>query len=302
MNGSSDNNQANEIQDSEGQAISTEQRDDVLCLQDGSNLKIVRSGGSRLEGMEGKSKMPVYDGMVGANHVQVLRDTGCDGVIVKSKFVEDKQFTGKLGYVLRIDNTVIEARKAIINVDTLFLKGKVEALCLSDALYDLIIGNVQGVEPIYSNNGLKRVDGDKNGTQRIQEERSASALVSFRSSSVSDSPLHGRVASRSVSVISDESKKFQNRSEDDEELIPFYPLHQTQTVDHVKISDRLSTEARGSVEGILRKFSDVFTDQPGKCTGAQQEIKLNKVIEFDHQPLESVKEVVREIGNCQFFT
>ena len=30
--------------------------------------------------------------------------------------------------------------------------------------------------------------------------------------------------------------------------------------------------------------------------------KLNKLTEFDPQPLESVKEVVREIGNCQFFT
>ena len=123
----------------------TEQSNDMLCLQDGSKLKFVRSGAGCLAGMHGKSKMPLYDGKVGGNRVQVLRDTGCDGVIVKSEFVEDDQFTGKMGYMLRIDNTVVEARKAIIKVDTPFLKGKVEALCLSDALYDLIIGNVQGV-------------------------------------------------------------------------------------------------------------------------------------------------------------
>ena len=187
-----------------------------------------------------------------------------------------------------------------------------------------------------------------------------------RQSNVSDLTLPKQAASGSVAVICDGNKEFQEQCEDDEELIPLYPVQQTQTVDDVKINDQLSTEARNSVEGILREFSDVFTDQPGECTVAQHEIKLtderpivskpysmpfalresvqndlekmfrlgvirhssspyaspvvvvrkkdgsnrvcidyrklNKVTEFDPQPLESVKEVVREIGNCQFFT
>ena len=162
----------------EGQAAPREELD-VLSLQDGSKLKVVRSGGSFSdEGERKKDQMPVYDGMVGENHVQVLRDTGCNGVIVKSKFVEDGQFTGKLGYMLRVDNTVIEARKARINIDTPFLKGTVEALCLQDALYDLIIGNVQGVEPICSTpSKVDRSEGEESNTMlQSQDDKAASAL------------------------------------------------------------------------------------------------------------------------------
>ena len=67
--------------------------------------------------------------------MQVLRDTGCSGILIKSKFVCPDQFTGGLEYILRIDNTVVEARIANIEIDTPFLKGQVEALCLKDSLY-----------------------------------------------------------------------------------------------------------------------------------------------------------------------
>lgn len=115
-----------------------------LTLADGSKLKVVRSGGGIAQ--EDNGKMPVASGFVGDEKVQVLRDTGCSGIVVKSKFVRPDQFTGEFGYILRIDNTVVEARKAIIEISTPFLRGQVQALCLHDALYDLVIGNVSGAE------------------------------------------------------------------------------------------------------------------------------------------------------------
>ena len=90
--------------------------------------------------------MPLANGLVGTTRVQVLRDTGCDGVIVKSRFVQEQQFTGIHGHILRIDNTVVRARKAVIDIDTPFLRGTVVAHCLDDALYDLIVGNVSGAQ------------------------------------------------------------------------------------------------------------------------------------------------------------
>ena len=104
----------------------------------------IRSG-SGVTPRRNKDNMPVTTGFVGAHKVQVLRDTGCSGIIVKSKFVKDDEFTGEHNYLLRIDNTIVEAKKAIIKVETPFLRGSVEALCLPDALYDLVIGNVAGV-------------------------------------------------------------------------------------------------------------------------------------------------------------
>ena len=54
------------------------------------------------------------------------------------------QFTGDLDVILLIDKTARKVPIAKIDVDTPYLKGQVEAQCLPDAVYDLIVGNVQG--------------------------------------------------------------------------------------------------------------------------------------------------------------
>ena len=89
-----------------------------------------------------RSKMPVVKGRVGEKTVDVLRDTGCSGVVVKKDLVGEDQFTGDLNVMLLIDNTARKVPIARIYVDTLYLKGHVEVQCLSDPIYDLIIRNV----------------------------------------------------------------------------------------------------------------------------------------------------------------
>ena len=49
--------------------------------------------------------------------------------------------------MLLIDKTARKVPIARITVDTPYLKGQVEAQCLPDAIYDLIIGNVPGARP-----------------------------------------------------------------------------------------------------------------------------------------------------------
>ena len=71
-----------------------------------------------------------------------MRDTGCGGVVVKKDLVGEDQFTGDVNVMLLIDNTARKVPIARIYVDTPYLKGHVEAQCLSDPIYDLIIGNV----------------------------------------------------------------------------------------------------------------------------------------------------------------
>ena len=89
-------------------------------------------------------KMPVVRGRVGENIVDTLRDTGCSGVVVRRSLVVDEQLTGRVGYMLLIDNTLREVPLAEITVDTPYLRGQVEAQCLPETIYDLIIGNVHG--------------------------------------------------------------------------------------------------------------------------------------------------------------
>ena len=59
--------------------------------------------------------------------VDVLRDTGCSGVVVK----KDR---GDLNVMLLIDNTARKVPIARMYVDMPYLKGDVEAQCLLDPI------------------------------------------------------------------------------------------------------------------------------------------------------------------------
>ena len=91
-----------------------------------------------------RSKMPVVKGRVGENYVEVLRDTGCSGIVVKKDLVSEDQFTGDFNVMLLIDNKARKVPIVKIDVDTPYLKGQLEAQCLPDPIYDLVIGNVPG--------------------------------------------------------------------------------------------------------------------------------------------------------------
>ena len=88
--------------------------------------------------------LPVVNGFDGDKTVNVLRDTTCEGVVVSRRLVEDSQLTGKCCLIVRIDNTVLLAEKAKVHVKTPYLSGDVEALCIPEAICDLVVGNVPG--------------------------------------------------------------------------------------------------------------------------------------------------------------
>ena len=121
-------------------------KDDELLLASGKKIPVVSN--ACLEPLSGdRLKMPVVKGRVGEKTVDVLRDTGCSGTVVKKNLVSEDQFTGDFNVMLLIDNTARKVPIARITVDTPYLKGQVEAQCLPDAIYDLIIGNVPGARP-----------------------------------------------------------------------------------------------------------------------------------------------------------
>ena len=88
--------------------------------------------------------LPIVKGLVGDKAVDLLRDTGCEGVVVCRGLVDDDQLTGKCCLIIRIDNTVLLAEKARIQVKTPYLWGEVEALCIPEAICDLVVKNVAG--------------------------------------------------------------------------------------------------------------------------------------------------------------
>ena len=99
-------------------------------------------------------QMPVVRGKIGTKSVHVLRDTGCSGVIVKQQHVTDDQYTGRVGLMQMVDNSVIcvpianvQIDLPYLQIDSPYLSGQVQAHCPQDAVYDVIVGNVPGVRP-----------------------------------------------------------------------------------------------------------------------------------------------------------
>ena len=107
---------------------------DTLELKTGEKIKV---NGACMEA-EIKDYLPVMSGKVGNKNVEVLRDSGCNGMIV-----ERKLFYWKSGLH---DDGKSNANTSIarIEVDTPFYTGTIKALYMKDPRFDFIIGNVPG--------------------------------------------------------------------------------------------------------------------------------------------------------------
>ena len=96
--------------------------------------------------------MPVDTGYVGKFKVNVLRDSGCSTAVGKRSLVEPDQLTGQYRHCVLIDGTVKKVEVANIYVNIPFYVGQLEALCMENPIYELIIGNVHGVINAYDIN------------------------------------------------------------------------------------------------------------------------------------------------------
>ena len=87
-------------------------------------------------------------GWVEETEVHMLRDTGCNGVIVKYALVPPQCFTGCHQQLILMDRSVIDGPVAKVRVDTPVFCGEVYALCIQNPICDLIIGNITGAQQV----------------------------------------------------------------------------------------------------------------------------------------------------------
>ncbi|KAH7969226.1 hypothetical protein HPB52_016138 [Rhipicephalus sanguineus] len=88
--------------------------------------------------------VPTVKGFMDKRPVTVLRDTGCDTVIVRQALVPKGKLIGTYRPVLFLDRTVRNLPEAVVFLDTPLFKGEVRAHCLRDSLYDVVLGNITG--------------------------------------------------------------------------------------------------------------------------------------------------------------
>ena len=125
--------------------VRAEVQDGLLQLASGKQVPaMVDCGACNGKKSVEDRNLPVVKSLVGDKTVNIFRDTSCGGVVVSRRLVEDSQLTGNCRLIVRIDNTVLLVEKARIHVKTPYLSGDVEALCIPEAICDLVVGNVVG--------------------------------------------------------------------------------------------------------------------------------------------------------------
>ena len=109
---------------------------DTLQLKTAEKIKLLN--GVLMEA-EIKDNLPIMSGYVRNKNVEVLRDSGCNEVIFKRELKVDAHFIAEMVYMITVNRTLIRALIARIEVNTPFYTGTMEAMCMKDSLFDLII-------------------------------------------------------------------------------------------------------------------------------------------------------------------
>ena len=90
------------------------------------------------------SEMSTVQGFVGEKPVEVLRDTGCSGVIVSKDLLPESAYTGRSQTMVMVDYSSRVVPEVKESIDTPYYKGEVLALCVEKPLVGLIRGNIPG--------------------------------------------------------------------------------------------------------------------------------------------------------------
>ncbi|XP_077515760.1 uncharacterized protein LOC144125877 [Amblyomma americanum] len=120
---------------------------------------------------------PVLPGKVAGRAVSVLCDTGASTVIVKRDLVQDEELTGTKSAVFVVDGTIRFLPEAKVTVDTPYYSGEVTALCMKDPLYDLILGNIQGVREAENPESLTKIKGQPVPAKSKRHEREEATVA-----------------------------------------------------------------------------------------------------------------------------
>ena len=116
-------------------------QDGYVTLKCGCELPVMTAACIKIE----RSGMPVTNGIVNGTVARVLRDSGCSSVVIRRSLVPDEQLTGEEKSCVLVDGTIRIAPVAQVKLDTPCYVGWAYALCMTDPIYDVILGNIDNV-------------------------------------------------------------------------------------------------------------------------------------------------------------
>ncbi|CAN7974920.1 unnamed protein product [Ixodes persulcatus] len=133
------------------------------------------------------TNMPVTAGKIQARTVSVLRDTGCNTVVVRRSLITQADLTGESSPVYLVDGTVRILPEARVHMDTPFFTGDLIAKCMENPLYDVILGNIPNV----------RAPGDPDQSWNLPKAENAGEPPRGRGEEEEASPITAAVETRS---------------------------------------------------------------------------------------------------------
>ena len=103
----------------------------------GRNLEVIEEaasfGTSNVSDQRREQNLHVVRGFVGDQEIDVLMDTGCEGVVVKRRILRNEQLTGHEKFIVMF-NTSVLVEEIRINVRTPYFVGDFDALSVEDAI------------------------------------------------------------------------------------------------------------------------------------------------------------------------
>ncbi|KAH7952095.1 hypothetical protein HPB52_018373 [Rhipicephalus sanguineus] len=143
---------------------------EYVILKDGEKVPVVNTAVSRSVALENTENVPTVKGFMDQRPVTVLRDTGCDTVIVRQALVPKERLTSAYRPVLFLDRTVRNLPEAVVFLDTPIFKGEVRAQCLRDSLYDVVLGNIKGALPLDTTRVMATRTPNRSSSADIEEK------------------------------------------------------------------------------------------------------------------------------------
>ncbi|XP_037520636.1 uncharacterized protein LOC119397278 [Rhipicephalus sanguineus] len=125
----------------------TDEGDGYVVLQNGETIPIVNTTLMPPGPGCDVAKLPVRRGFLESQPVSVLRDTGCNTVVVGHSLIPREKMTGTTIPVFLLDRTIHYLQEAMVFLDTPFFTGLARVKCMRDPLYDVVLGNIEGARP-----------------------------------------------------------------------------------------------------------------------------------------------------------
>ena len=101
----------------------------------------------------------IEEGKLNGWPVEMLRDTGCTGMIVDRALIPDSMvIQGTSASLQMVDHTLIDVLLANVYLDSPYYKGHCKVMCVSSPIYPVIIGNVRGARQMLPDPDWKAED------------------------------------------------------------------------------------------------------------------------------------------------